>query len=143
MSNGLDLAKYKAKAKLANRYEKQLERLKGEDIATASIEAAVDGAIQNLTTAANGALVIYGEPQSGKTEMMICLTAKLLDAGHKIVVHLMNAASTCSRKILGVSRRPHWHRRRRTFRNSCKSPLPKIRLSWSCSARRMRATSKN
>lgn len=90
MSNLLDLAKYKAKAKLANRYEKQLERLKGDDIATGSIEAAVEGAIQNLTTAANGALVIYGEPQSGKTEMMICLTAKLLDAGHKIIVHLMN-----------------------------------------------------
>jgi hypothetical protein len=88
--NLLDLAKYKAKAKLVNRYEKQLERLKGVDIATGSIEIAVEGAIQNLTTAANGALVIYGEPQSGKTEMMICLTAKLLDAGHKIIVHLMN-----------------------------------------------------
>jgi len=35
-------------------------------------------------------LVIYGEPQSGKTEMMICLTAKLLDEGHSIIVHLMN-----------------------------------------------------
>ncbi|GBR36548.1 hypothetical protein AA101099_0399 [Neoasaia chiangmaiensis NBRC 101099] len=55
-----NLAKYKAK--LANRYNKQLERLNGEDIATSSIEVAVDGAIQNLTTAANGALVIYGDP---------------------------------------------------------------------------------
>jgi hypothetical protein len=34
--------------------------------------------------------VIYGEPQSGKTEMMICLTAKLIDAGFNVVVHLLN-----------------------------------------------------
>jgi DNA replication protein DnaC len=34
--------------------------------------------------------VIYGEPQSGKTEMMICLTAKLIDAGFGVVIHLLN-----------------------------------------------------
>jgi hypothetical protein len=34
--------------------------------------------------------VIYGEPQSGKTEMMIALTAKLLDEGYKIIVALLN-----------------------------------------------------
>ncbi|MDH8080025.1 hypothetical protein QIG57_27070, partial [Klebsiella pneumoniae] len=44
----------------------------------------------NLKTAKKSSLIIYGEPQSGKTEMMICLTAKLLDDGHKTIVHLMN-----------------------------------------------------
>ncbi len=34
--------------------------------------------------------MIFGEPQSGKTEMMICLTAKLLDDGHKLIIHLLN-----------------------------------------------------
>jgi len=34
--------------------------------------------------------VIYGEPQSGKTEMMIALTAKLLDHGFRIVIVLLN-----------------------------------------------------
>jgi DNA replication protein DnaC len=34
--------------------------------------------------------VIYGEPQSGKTEMMICLTAKLLDDSRKFILHLLN-----------------------------------------------------
>ena len=34
--------------------------------------------------------MIYGEPQSGKTEMMICLTAKLLDEGFHFVLHLLN-----------------------------------------------------
>jgi hypothetical protein len=35
-------------------------------------------------------LSFTADPQSGKTEMMICLTAKLLDIGHKIVIHLLN-----------------------------------------------------
>ncbi|WP_025293757.1 Z1 domain-containing protein [Sphingomonas sanxanigenens] len=90
MTHVLDLAKFKAKAKLNGRYSKQLIRLQTADIPTTSIETAVSGAIANLAMASTSALVIYGEPQSGKTEMMICLTAKLLDDGHKIIVHLMN-----------------------------------------------------
>jgi hypothetical protein len=90
MADGFDLAKFKEKANLKDLYLKQLQRLQGEDIQTNCIEAAVVGAIQNLTAPKAAALVIYGEPQSGKTEMMICLTANLLDEGHKIVVHLMN-----------------------------------------------------
>lgn len=34
--------------------------------------------------------MIYGEPQSGKTEMMICLTARLLDDGRNLILHLLN-----------------------------------------------------
>ena len=34
--------------------------------------------------------MIYGEPQSGKTEMMICLTARLLDDGRMFILHLLN-----------------------------------------------------
>lgn len=85
-----DIEKYKDKAKLKARYEKQLDRLKLAEIQTDCIEAAVDGAVAKLSTANAAALVIYGEPQSGKTEMMICLTAKLLDQGHKVIIHLMN-----------------------------------------------------
>ena len=59
-------------------------------IAPACIEEAVNGATNNLARARSSSLVIYGEPQSGKTEMMICLTAKLLDKGHSTIVHLMN-----------------------------------------------------
>lgn len=90
MTSVFDVARFKEKAKLKDRYAKQLQRLQTEDIQTDSIEVAVTGAVENLTTAKTSALVIYGEPQSGKTEMMICLTAKLLDQGHKIIVHLMN-----------------------------------------------------
>jgi DNA replication protein DnaC len=31
-----------------------------------------------------------GEPQSGKTELMIALTAKLLDKGNKTIIILLN-----------------------------------------------------
>lgn len=90
MADKFDLAKIKAKGKLANRYQKQLDRLHTAKIATGCIEQAVEGAVQNLAKAKNASLVIYGDPQSGKTEMMICLTAKLLDQGHRLIVHLLN-----------------------------------------------------
>jgi hypothetical protein len=57
---------------------------------TNSIEATVNGAIENIATQDARSFVIYGEPQSGKTEMMIALTARLLDEGAKIIIVLMN-----------------------------------------------------
>jgi DNA polymerase III delta prime subunit len=72
-----------------DRYQAQLNRLKKLSKQTSCIEAAVSSACETLEAGTNS-FVIYGEPQSGKTEMMICLTAKLLDDGHRIVVHLLN-----------------------------------------------------
>lgn len=72
-----------------SRYEKRVAELQAEGMGTACIERAVDGALANLTTSAHS-FVIYGEPQSGKTEMMIALTARLLDEGHRIIVLLLN-----------------------------------------------------
>jgi hypothetical protein len=90
MASVIDIEKFKATAKLADRYPKQLHRLQmSEGVATGCIEAAVEGAVAKCG-AGKTALVVYGEPQSGKTEMMICLTAKLLDGGNRAIVHLMN-----------------------------------------------------
>lgn len=89
MALGIDLQKFKSKAKLTDRYKKQLQRLQSK-IDTARIEKAVQETVTNLDSGKTSSLVIYGEPQSGKTEMMIGLTAKLLDGGHPIIVHLMN-----------------------------------------------------
>lgn len=80
---------FKEKAHLSGRYQTQLLRLQNNGIPTISIEKAVMAASEKVASG-NRALVIYGEPQSGKTEMMICLTAKLLDEGRHIIVHLMN-----------------------------------------------------
>lgn len=71
------------------RYKNQLARLKKASKQSTSIEAAVSSAVDTLATGTRS-FVIYGEPQSGKTEMMICLTAKLLDDGYRVIIHLLN-----------------------------------------------------
>ncbi len=71
-------------------YQRQLARLVGEGKQTDCIEQTVEGALTNLSYTGRASFVIYGEPQSGKTEMMICLTAKLLDEGRLFVLHLLN-----------------------------------------------------
>lgn len=73
----------------SDQYERQLKRLRDGGKEVQSVEKAVRGAIDNLRAGARS-FVIYGEPQSGKTEMMICLTAKLIDEGHQFVLHLLN-----------------------------------------------------
>lgn len=87
--NKQTLAKIAAKAIVKDQYKKQLARLKKQGIDTAMVVQAVDDAMEKLPKASTGSLVIYGDPQSGKTEMMICLTAALLDACNDIIVHLM------------------------------------------------------
>jgi hypothetical protein len=74
----------------AARYERRISHLQAEGFYTESIESAVQGAIENIATQDASSFVIYGEPQSGKTEMMIALTARLLDEGAKIIIVLMN-----------------------------------------------------
>lgn len=70
-------------------YERQLKRLQAQDKEVQAIEQAVKGAVENIRNDVRS-FVIYGEPQSGKTEMMICLTAKLLDMGFSFILHLLN-----------------------------------------------------
>jgi hypothetical protein len=113
MTDAFDLSKIKEKAKLPNRYSKQLARLHSAGTATGCIEQAVDGAIANLAKAKKASLVIFGEPQSGKTEMMICLTAKLLDQGHRTIVHLLNDNVDLLSQNL------------RRFKTSALAPLPR------------------
>lgn len=89
-SRSFELQKFMNKPDSTNRqYERQLSRLRREGREVTSIESAVRGACTNLDSGAKS-FVIYGEPQSGKTEMMICLTAKLLDSGYQLIVHLLN-----------------------------------------------------
>lgn len=71
------------------RYEKQLERINIKTGHTNNIDETVTCSIQNIEHGCKS-FVIYGEPQSGKTEMMIALTAKLLDHGKKIIIILLN-----------------------------------------------------
>ena len=78
-----------SKTKNSKSYEYRIEALKAAGKETFHIESTVQRAISNLE-ADKRSFVIYGEPQSGKTEMMIALTAKLLDRGFRLVIILMN-----------------------------------------------------
>lgn len=85
-----DLSRFKTQKKGSSQYRRQLDRLVAEGKQVDCIEQAVAGALLNLSSGGRGSFVIYGEPQSGKTEMMICLTARLLDEGRFFILHLLN-----------------------------------------------------
>jgi DNA replication protein DnaC len=86
----IDVKRLRSIAAAKNRYELQLNRLTQQGKQISCIEAAVTKAHENISRNGIKSFVIYGEPQSGKTEMMICLTAKLVDSGFDVVVHLLN-----------------------------------------------------
>ena len=95
-----------------NQYEQRLQFLNNKGIKTTEIKSAVNGAISSFSS--DEAFVIYGEPQSGKTEMMIALNAKLLDDGCDVIINLL----TDSVDLLNqsISR----------FQNAGLSPSPKV-----------------
>jgi len=93
-------------------YDSQINRVSKNTNFTESIEATTEIALQSIEGGATS-FVIYGEPQSGKTEMMICLTARLLDAGHKHIVVLINDNVDLQNQNL------------QRFRQSGLSPAPK------------------
>lgn len=72
------------------RLARQYQRIAAKGQSTESIKTAVDAALLNIQVHEAKSFVIYGEPQSGKTEMMIALTAALLDIGQRIIIVLTN-----------------------------------------------------
>ena len=96
-----------------DQYDKRIAELKGKEIDTTSIEETVTKTIKNLESGDRRSFVIFGEPQSGKTEMMIALNAKLLDKNAQIIVNLL----TDSVDLLSQSLS--------RFRESGLSPSPK------------------
>ncbi|MFX0136505.1 MAG: Z1 domain-containing protein [Candidatus Hodarchaeota archaeon] len=84
-----DLSKFKNLKPSQKRYERRINYLNSIGLNTQHIEETVKEASINLNEGVKS-FVVYGEPQSGKTEMMIALTAKLLDEGYKIIIVLLN-----------------------------------------------------
>lgn len=97
----------------STQYSQRIQELKNKNIDTTAIEETVNKTITNLNIAQGRSFVIFGEPQSGKTEMMIALNARLLDEGHEIIINLL----TDSLDLLGQSLD--------RFRSSGLSPSPK------------------
>lgn len=74
----------------STQYIDRIKFLKNRDgFYTASIEKTVEETIKNLKDREARSFVIFGEPQSGKTEMMIALNARLLDEGYPIIINLL------------------------------------------------------
>ena len=73
-----------------DQFNEQIKRLNDRGFNTDKIEVTVESALKNLSDPNPSPFIIYGAPQSGKTEMMICLTAKLLDEGHEFIAILLN-----------------------------------------------------
>jgi hypothetical protein len=90
MTSTFDIERFREGERRSNQYDRQLKRLKDDGKEVQCIETAVRGAIENLRQKKGDSFVIYGEPQSGKTEMMICLTGMLCDEGYPFIVHLLN-----------------------------------------------------
>lgn len=95
-----------------DRYAKRMAILAGDGHDVERIKTVVEQAVVNINENKRS-FVIYGEPQSGKTEMMIVLTSKLLDEGIKIIVILLNDSVQLLRQNL------------ERFQRSGLSPSPK------------------
>lgn len=80
---------YKELGQSRDEYSKRLKILQTEGIDVKHIDETVNKSINNLNDGVTS-FVIYGEPQSGKTELMIALTAKLLDEGNETIIILLN-----------------------------------------------------
>ncbi|MBN2428775.1 MAG: DNA helicase [Deltaproteobacteria bacterium] len=70
-------------------YDDRIKSLRERGFDASSIEATVEQTISNLKQKESRSFVVFGEPQSGKTEMMIALNAKLLDHGYPIIINLL------------------------------------------------------
>lgn len=88
MMSGTDWSKIVGNAS-ATQYEDRIDALEKDGKDTASIKETVEKTLSNLKSKDSRSLVIFGEPQSGKTEMMIALNAKLLDQGYRILINLL------------------------------------------------------
>jgi hypothetical protein len=73
----------------SNQYEKRIQALKSKDIDTSCIERTIQQTIRSFNYKDDISFVVFGEPQSGKTEMMIALNAKLLDDGCEVIINLL------------------------------------------------------
>ena len=78
----------------SNAYPARLEYLKTKKkpFSESDISKIVQGVddVTHQLKQGHSSFVVYGEPQSGKTEFMIAMTCKLFDLGYETIFILMN-----------------------------------------------------
>lgn len=84
-----DLIRLLNESESESRYHNRLAKLRSLGRDTRIIENGISDTIQVLEVGEKS-FVVYGEPQSGKTEFMIALVCKLLDIGHRTIFIIMN-----------------------------------------------------
>lgn len=89
MSILAELKGKKAKNLPDTRFDARIKYLESQEIDVSIIQKGVNEVIKSLTDGADS-LVVYGEPQSGKTEFMIALVCRLLDEGKKTIFVTVN-----------------------------------------------------
>lgn len=97
----------------SDQYEKRIQRLQRDGYDTTAIENAIKKTIESFSYDDKSSFVIFGEPQSGKTELMIALNAKLLDLGCEVIINLLTDSVDLLQQNLS------------RFRNAGLSPSPK------------------
>ena len=85
----MDIENFFEREQKNNRYDARLDFLTKKGWDTTHIKKGVDSVINHFDDGAKS-LVVYGEPQSGKTEVMIALTCALLDQEVQTVFVVMN-----------------------------------------------------
>jgi DNA replication protein DnaC len=85
-----DVKRFAEAFKSQDRYKRHIAQLLATGQHVDSIKDTVEAAIKNIVDSNIRSFVIYGEPQSGKTGMMIAFTARLLDAGFRVIIVLVN-----------------------------------------------------
>lgn len=78
---------------VTSRYDRRIEHLKRSGFNSVHVEKGVTDVASKIDAGASS-FVVYGEPQSGKTEFMIALTCALLDKGKKTIFVVMNDNTT-------------------------------------------------
>jgi hypothetical protein len=85
----IDQIKHSNADEVTHLYENRIGALKENFNDISHIENAVSDTMAVLASGVRST-VIYGEPQSGKTELMLALTCKLLDSGYETIFMVMN-----------------------------------------------------
>ena len=87
----IDIEKILEGIKQQDRSEERMKKLESQPEAfyTNNIRKVIKKAVENIENQVKS-FVIFGEPQSGKTEMMIALSAKVLDLKYRFIIILVN-----------------------------------------------------
>lgn len=87
----IDLNKILEEIKQNDRFEARMKKLESNipPFYTDNIRRVIGKSEENINNGIKS-FVIFGEPQSGKTEMMIALTSKLLDLNYRFIIILVN-----------------------------------------------------